>query len=93
MAQKNTKPPSCIYMPNPPYTQPAREAKANGNLQLDAIITTEGMVVKPENRSRPPFRTKSSFNGHREELEVQSGHAGWSTQSCDNSFEMNFRLH
>jgi hypothetical protein len=32
MAQKGTKPPSCIYMPNPPYTQPAREAKAGGKI-------------------------------------------------------------
>jgi len=55
MAQKNTKPPSCIYMPNPPYTQPARDAKASGNLQLDAIITTEGMVVSPRIVHGLPF--------------------------------------
>jgi Gram-negative bacterial TonB protein C-terminal len=55
MAQKNTKPPNCIYMPNPPYTQPAREAKASGNLQLDAIITTEGMVVNPRIVHGLPF--------------------------------------
>ncbi len=36
--------PRCSYMPNPSYTDEAREAKLSGDLILDAIITEQGEV-------------------------------------------------
>jgi hypothetical protein len=54
-SQKNTKFPTCVYMPNPPYTQAAREAKASGNLLVEAIITAQGIVVSPRIVRGLPF--------------------------------------
>ncbi len=36
--------PRCTYMPNPPYTYEAREAKVSGALMADAIVTRQGTV-------------------------------------------------
>ena len=36
--------PHCRYMPNPPYTDEARQAKLSGVLTVDAIVTPQGTV-------------------------------------------------
>jgi TonB family protein len=38
---------TCDYMPNPPYTDAAQEAKISGTILLDAIVTPEGSVESP----------------------------------------------
>jgi hypothetical protein len=38
-------PPSCSHCPDPKYTPEARSAKYQGNIVLEAIITTEGKVT------------------------------------------------
>ncbi len=40
--------PSCGYLPNPPYTETAREAKIDGVVLVDAIVTLEGTVESPQ---------------------------------------------
>ena len=37
--------PSCLYCPNPDYTNPAREAKYNGTVLLDATVSAEGRAI------------------------------------------------
>jgi TonB family protein len=39
--------PSCDYMPNPQYTEAAREAKISGTILLDVIVTPEGTMESP----------------------------------------------
>jgi Gram-negative bacterial TonB protein C-terminal len=39
--------PACSDMPNPPYTDAAREAKISGVVLVDAIVTLEGTVESP----------------------------------------------
>jgi Gram-negative bacterial TonB protein C-terminal len=55
MAQKSFKFPSCFYMPNPPYSQPAREAKVGGTLLVEAIITRQGKIMEPRIVRGLPF--------------------------------------
>jgi len=38
------KPPTCIYCPNPSYTDPARIAKLNGFALLDVVVNAEGQT-------------------------------------------------
>jgi TonB family protein len=54
-AQKNTKLPSCPYMPSPRYTQAAREAKLSGSLIVEAIVTRQGKVINPRIVRGLPF--------------------------------------
>lgn len=54
-AQKNTKLPGCFYMPNPQYTQAAREAKLSGSLIVEAIVTRQGTVIDPRIVRGLPF--------------------------------------
>lgn len=39
---------TCDYMPNPPYTDAAREAQVGGVIIIEAIITPEGRVESPQ---------------------------------------------
>ncbi len=39
---------TCDYMPNPPYTDAAREAQLDGVIVIEAIITPEGKVESPQ---------------------------------------------
>lgn len=36
--------PSCYYMPNPPYTQDAREAKFSGRVAVEAALGSDGVL-------------------------------------------------
>jgi TonB family protein len=45
-AQKNTKLPACFSMPNPRYTQAARDAKFSGSLIVEGIVTRQGKVIE-----------------------------------------------
>lgn len=38
-------PPSCFYMPNPPYTEEARAAKFQGTVQVEGTVTVDGRIV------------------------------------------------
>jgi len=42
---KGIAPPSCTHCPDPKYTVEARSAKYQGNIVLEAVITTEGKVT------------------------------------------------
>jgi TonB family protein len=55
ISQKDFKFPSCFYMPNPPYTQSAREAKLSGTLLIEAIITRQGEITNPRILRGLPF--------------------------------------
>jgi TonB family protein len=55
LAQKDFKFPSCFHMPNPPYTQAAREAKLSGTLVIEAIITRQGAITDPRIVRGLPF--------------------------------------
>lgn len=37
-------PPKCHYMPNPPYTERARESKLSGTVLAEAVINSEGKL-------------------------------------------------
>jgi TonB family protein len=37
--------PSCAYFPNPDYTKPAREAKSNGSVLLEAVLSAEQRIA------------------------------------------------
>ncbi|HEY1471020.1 MAG TPA: energy transducer TonB [Candidatus Acidoferrum sp.] len=39
---------SCDYMPNPPYTEAAREAQLDGVIVIEAILTPDGTVESPK---------------------------------------------
>lgn len=52
---KNAKLPTCFYMPNPPYSQAAREAKASGTVLIEAVITRQGSVTEPRILRGLPF--------------------------------------
>jgi hypothetical protein len=39
---------TCDYMPNPPYSEAAREAKISGTILVDAQVTPEGTVESPQ---------------------------------------------
>jgi len=54
-AKKSLKLPSCFYMPNPQYTQAARQAKLSGSLVVEAIVTRQGTVVDPQIVRGLPF--------------------------------------
>jgi TonB family protein len=36
--------PSCFYMPNPPYTKDAREAKFSGSITVEAALGSDGLL-------------------------------------------------
>src|SRR5882762_3043315 len=38
--------PSCLYRPQPNYTNPAREAKFNGSVVLQATVSAEGRTAE-----------------------------------------------
>lgn len=38
--------PSCIFCPNPDYTNPAREAKFSGTAVLEAVVSAEGRTMQ-----------------------------------------------
>jgi TonB family protein len=59
-AQKNTKPPTCFYMPNPRYTQAARDAKFSGSLIVEGIVTRQGKVIEPRIVHGLPFGLNES---------------------------------
>lgn len=40
--------PSCTYMPNPSYTDAARQLNVSGTILVDAIVTPEGTVESPQ---------------------------------------------
>ncbi|HYL85189.1 MAG TPA: TonB family protein [Candidatus Angelobacter sp.] len=39
-----SKPPSCVYCPEPSYTDPARLAKFSGSAVLDVVVSAEGLA-------------------------------------------------
>jgi protein TonB len=44
-AQAGLPPPTCSHCPDPKYTAEARSAKYEGNIVLEAVITTEGKAA------------------------------------------------
>jgi TonB family protein len=47
--------PSCIYCPNPNYTDPARRARLSGRVVMDVIVSPEGQVVQDRILRGLPF--------------------------------------
>ena len=58
--QKNTKLPNCFYMPNPRYTQAARDAKFSGSLIVEGIVTRQGKIIEPRIVRGLPFGLNES---------------------------------
>jgi TonB family protein len=54
------KPPSCTYLQNPPITEAARDARLNGTLIVEAIITAQGTVTEPRISLGLPFGVNQS---------------------------------
>jgi TonB family protein len=52
--------PSCTYMPNPPYTEAARKAKAGGTLKVEAVVTLEGKLEDARIASGLPYDLNQS---------------------------------
>jgi TolB-like protein len=40
------KQPSCVYCPDPSYTDPARKAKASGTVIMELVVSEQGQVVR-----------------------------------------------
>ena len=47
--------PVCLYCPDPDYTDPAREAKFNGTVLLDVIVSAEGRLIEAKVSHGAPF--------------------------------------
>ena len=52
--------PSCFYMPNPPYTEDAKRAGAQGIILLEGIIKTAGHIVQLRVVNGLPFGLNES---------------------------------
>lgn len=48
-------PPSCSYMPSPPYTDEARKAKFSGLILAEGIVYTDGAVREPRIIEGAPY--------------------------------------
>ena len=47
-------PVSCNYMPNPEYTEAARELQLSGVILIDAVVTPEGKIESPQIKKGMP---------------------------------------
>lgn len=85
--------PSCYYMPNPSYTEEAREAKFSGVILVEGIVDTDGavrgtriMVGAPYGLNASALRTMATWKCHPATYDGKP-------VSTLVSFDVNFRLY
>jgi periplasmic protein TonB len=86
--------PSCFYMPNPPYSEEARNAKYSGAVLVNAVVTVDGRVDQPRVIKSPGMGlddvTISTMKTWRCKAAIGPGGRPVSSPV---QFEVNFRLY
>jgi TonB family protein len=83
---------TCDYMPNPDYTDAAREAKISGTILLDAIVTPEGTVESPQVLKGLPGGLNEVARKTMETWRCKAALRDNQPVSTVVQFEINFRL-
>lgn len=85
--------PRCFYMPNPSYTDPARQAKISGKILVEGIITTEGRVTDPQIIRGLPYGLNESALGFLKTWRCSPATLDGKPVTVRVPFEVTFQLH
>jgi TonB family protein len=84
--------PSCVYCPNPDYTDPAREVKLNGTLLLDVTVSTEGRAIDSRVARGLPFGLNESAIRTMRDWQFRPATREGQPIACRVMIEVTFRL-
>lgn len=86
-------PPSCQYMPNPNYTDPARSAHFSGVLTIDAIVTPDGKAIPVRVVQGLPYNLNEAAFRIMDEWRCKAGSKDGKPVPTTVVFEVRFQLY